>query len=612
MKIVKFRIYNYKSIVDSGDCYLTDNVTILAGKNESGKTSILEALEDFDIDNKIKDDAIPIGTTEKPKIALTFELTADEVKEVTDGLGINIPKKGSINITLVKDYPDSYSFGQETVQLFSVNTKAKEVKKDFISKYNSIKKVASKYPNIKTLFFDLNIDSLEGVKEKLTSLNQQISSHISEVVDQKDNEALTQGVADIIQESDKLVGLDDIESKFIQKFTKNHLFNMILFSSFDDEFPHTIPLTELPNNEWANDLAEISDFSIETVTGTNARSKKQHKTQINIEFKGKFQKYWTQDPISLEVDWDSQKVEFWIEENGNYYEPKQRSKGQQWHLAYYVKVGARAREDVPNIILIDEPGLYLHAKAQRDVLNSLEDHAKDTQVIFSTHSPYLIESDKLNRVRLIEKNNEGTKIFNKLHVLADRETLTPVLTAIGLGVNDGIQNIAQKNNVVVEGPADVFYLQSFKLLVKDKLAVSFISGGGAGNMPFIGAILQGWGGNVIYLFDNDQAKKDGERNLTKKWYVTSDLILSVLDDKSGAIEDIFSLEDFKKYVLNNESLKYKSNNSEHVNKAKKDKVLLARLFLQRVEKEKDKIKLSKETIDNIKKLFNILGKKFEI
>lgn len=45
MKILKFRIKNYKSIIDSEDCYLEENITILAGKNESDKTAILEALD---------------------------------------------------------------------------------------------------------------------------------------------------------------------------------------------------------------------------------------------------------------------------------------------------------------------------------------------------------------------------------------------------------------------------------------------------------------------------------------------------------------------------------------------------------------------------------------
>ena len=73
MKLKKFRIKNFKSINDSGDCYLTDTITILAGKNESGKTSILEALEDFDTDKKIRESAKPIKSPDAiPEISITF------------------------------------------------------------------------------------------------------------------------------------------------------------------------------------------------------------------------------------------------------------------------------------------------------------------------------------------------------------------------------------------------------------------------------------------------------------------------------------------------------------------------------------------------------------
>ena len=95
-------------------------------------------------------------------------------------------------------------------------------------------------------------------------------------------------------------------------------------------------------------------------------------------------------------------------------------------------------------------------------------------------------------------------------------------------------------------------------------------------MPFVGTILHGWGCNVLYLYDKDQGKKDGIKNLTKNWYVLQELITSVLDTK-GTIEDLFSKEDFKKYVLNDTNT-YKGKNSDYLKENKSDKVLLARLF----------------------------------
>ena len=247
----------------------------------------------------------------------------------------------------------------------------------------------------------------------------------------------------------------------------------------------------------------------------------------------------TQDASKLSITWDSNHLYFWIKEDGYPYEPQIRSKGRQWHLAFYIRVTARAKEKVSNIILIDEPGLFLHAQAQKDILKKLENSAKEAQLIFSTHSPYLLEPEKLNRIRLIHKTNkDGTKIENKVHALADKETLTPILTAIGLGLNSGIINFDKANSIVVEGISDFYYMNALKKII-NKNEMNFIFGGGAGNMPIVGTILHGWNCKLIYLYDNDQGKKDGKRNLKKNWEIQENLILSITNNPGDAVEDIF-------------------------------------------------------------------------
>ena len=89
MKIKKFRIKNYKSIIDSGDCYLTNDVTILAGKNESGKTSILEALRDFDTESEMNEDVKPIKDENAvPEISITFQIRKSVLQEICDTIGL--------------------------------------------------------------------------------------------------------------------------------------------------------------------------------------------------------------------------------------------------------------------------------------------------------------------------------------------------------------------------------------------------------------------------------------------------------------------------------------------------------------------------------------------
>ena len=375
------------------------------------------------------------------------------------------------------------------------------------------------------------------------------------------------------------------------------------FNSFDDVLPNKISFAELGTNELINDLSAISNLDFNTIQGASDRNKEKHKDDINIVLNKNYKKFWTQDIVSnLSVNWDSNILYFWIKEDGHTYEPKIRSRGRQWHLALYIKVTARAKEKVPNIILIDEPGLFLHAQAQQDILKILEDSTKKTQLIFSTHSPYLLEPERLDRIKLIHRTNEeGTKIVNKAHALADKETLTPILTAIGCRLNSGITNIEKINNVVVEGISDLYYLDAFKKMF-NKNEINFIFGGGAGNMPIVGTILHGWGCNLVYLYDKDKGGKAGKKNLKDNWHISENLMLSITDNEGDAVEDIFHKTDFKRYVLQNEEIKYSQSNSQYLKENKKDKVLLSKQFLESSENI-EKNKLDKSTYEKIEDLF---------
>lgn len=608
MKLKKFRIKNYKSIADSGDCYLTDTITILAGKNESGKTSILEALEDFDTDEKIRESAKPIKSPDAvPEISITFVVEKETLKEILEEIKSPVKATANVEFEIVKTYPDKYSFGETTLQneIFG-GKEIDKIQKSIKDKWGKIKVIRGKYEVLAGTLFDFEFSNFENEKTLFTNFTNATTPNVAQITDEKERERFSKLLTEIQTDINNLTNLLAAETKFLETL-KQWIPNFILFNSFEDIFPNKIPFAELEKNEWIKDLSVISDLKIDTIKGQDDRGKEKHKDDVNIKLNKDYEKFWTQDVSNLSVDWDSENLFFWIKEDGHPYEPSLRSKGRQWHLAFYIKVSARANENVPNIILIDEPGLFLHAKAQEDILGKLEDSAKEVQLIFSTHSPYLLEADKLNRIRLIHRTNaEGTRIENKVHALADKETLTPILTAIGLELNAGISALDKKNNVIVEGPSDVFYLNAFKKIL-NKDSVNFIFGGGCGNMPFVGTILHGWGGKVIYLYDNDQGKKDGEKNLKDNWLVSKDLILSVLGT-AGSIEDIFSPSDFKQFVLNDASKTYTGTNAEHVKKAKLDKVLLAKEFLETCQNGTS-ISLDKTTMDNINKLIeNIEGR----
>jgi len=609
MKLKKFRIKNYKSIIDSGDCYLTDTITIFAGKNESGKTSILEALEDFDTDGKIRESAKPIKSPDAvTEISITFIVEKETLKEILEEIKSPVKAIADVEFEIIKTFPDKYSFGKTTKQneIFG-GREIEKIQKSIKDKWSKIKTIRGKYEALAGTLFNFEFSNFENDKTSFTNFKNTTTPNLAQIADEKERDQFSKLLTEIQAETDNFTNLLTTETKFLETL-KQWIPNFILFNSFEDIFPNKIPFAELEKNEWIKDLSVISDLKIATIKGTDDRGKEKHKDDVNIKLNEDYEKFWTQDVSNLSVNWDSTHLYFWIKEDGYPYEPSLRSKGRQWHLAFYIKVSARANENVANIILIDEPGLFLHAKAQEDILGKLEDSAKEVQLIFSTHSPYLLEADKLNRVRLIHRTNEkGTQIENKVHALADKETLTPILTAIGLELNAGISALDKTNNVIVEGPSDVFYLNAFKKTL-NKNNVNFIFGGGAGNMPFVGTILHGWGGKVIYLYDNDQGKKDGEKNLKDNWLVSKDLVLSVLGT-AGSVEDVFSPSDFKKFVLNDTSKTYTGTNAEYMKKAKLDKVLLAKKFLETCQNGTT-INLDETTMGNINKLIESIENKF--
>jgi predicted ATP-dependent endonuclease of OLD family len=600
MKTTKFRIKNYKSIIDSGDCYFSDKLTILAGKNESGKTSILEALEDFDENRTLREVAKPIDGEGIPQVSISFALTSDEINDLLEGIQTGTTASKDVLITLDKTYGvDGYTLSSESRKLLGLSNIYASSKKQIL---DSIKKVDS-------------FISAAGSSAKFPRLEKQKSSDFKKLSDYKIETVnfrnQNSSLADVSSEIEKIEkASDDFYERekhataFTERFVETLLPYFTLFSSFDDEFPKSIPISSLAENEWAQDLKEVSNFSVEKMSSTNQQEQVNHENSVNVEFSEKFAKYWTQDKIRLQVRKDGPNLNFWIIENDRLYYPSQRSKGQQWYLSFYVKIVARLQESKPNVILIDEPGLYLHAKAQKDLLLILIEHTNDSPVVFSTHSPYLLAEENLENIRLVEKAAHGTRILGKIHAhpTADKETLTPILTAIGLGINDSITNLDQKDNVVVEGPEDVFYLRAFKELEEKGLKINFINGGGASNMGIVGTILEGWGANVYYLYDNDQGKKDSEKRL-KEWKVLPAAIKAVMKKDGATIVDIFSDADFKRYVLEDSTTAYTSSNSEYVKslKPRPDKVLFARKFLQKVKSAE--VSIDDETKTNIHSLF---------
>lgn len=599
MRPIKFSIKNYKSIVDSGICFFEEGYTLFAGKNESGKTTVLEALRDFDERKKIELTSRPLGKNHvEPEISVWFEVTKEEIEKINEKLDYKIKhlkSKNQIKLTKILDNKE-YLFEFDLIAKSNENIE-EYWKKEIMPFVLEIKEEIGEVNYLQYLRSGEIADRIEVLNLILSEEEETIADLVEPIDLSKFEYEILIKMKNILDSFEENMDVTDL---LVKKIIAKHMPYFVFYSSFTDTFPDIIKVEDIGNSEFAQDLEKISKFKINSIIEENKQIQANHQKSVNTEFTDIFKKYWTQDNINLVVEKDGSNIHFWIEENGMIFKPSQRSQGQQWFLSFYIKVVARMQENTPNVILIDEPGLFLHAKAQKNMLKTLEEQFKSNLIVFSTHSPYLIEENKLNHIRLVEKENNETVIHSKTWgKIKDTETLTPILTAIGLGIGDGISDRG-RNNIICEGVEDVFYLRGFKKIIKSQLDINFINGDGAAKVHYIGRILEAWQCRVMYILDNDRAGQQSRKKLIEKEFVNEKNILMVSNEENSDTADLLSIPDFKRYVLEDESIQYTFKNSEYISKNKLEKPLLARKFLA----DSSKIKLDQESLKNITNLFN--------
>jgi predicted ATP-dependent endonuclease of OLD family len=516
VKVRKFRIQDYKSIVDTRDCWLASDLTILAGKNESGKSAILEALRDFDARGSIDPEANRIGSEDRPLISVTFSITAEELNELLLGHQLELPD------AIVEH------FTTEGIELF------KDADGDYLFT-----------PAIHTLF---EVSGTEELEEQ----------------------ALT-----LIRE----------EMPFF-----------VFFDSFVDVLPFETDLASAPGIPSVTDFATVAGLDLAAVSAApSTQVRKNLLAKHSALVSGNFKQQWQQDEVQLAAESEGSNIVFGVREvsGTDLFRVDQRSKGFQWFLSFYLRLQAQGDED--SVILIDEPGLYLHATAQADVLEVLESIAKRRQIIFSTHSPYLLDPARFDRIRLVIKEPAaGTRIENKVHRGADTETLTPIRTAIGLDVS-GEFSVAHERNALLEGISDYYYLRAMQMLLDaEDPDLYFIPCVGAHAIPQLASLLIGWDLRFVAVLDADSAGKGVATRLKNRISVADEQIVFVSEEANQSIEDLFTIDDFNEHVLR-EVPERDQPNSRYIKNQGIDEILLARQFFERVSADPTSVDVSPET-----------------
>ncbi|MFF2521477.1 AAA family ATPase [Streptomyces liangshanensis] len=228
---------------------------------------------------------------------------------------------------------------------------------------------------------------------------------------------------------------------------------------------------------------------------------------------------WGDDNLQLRLVADDQYLKVVVVDDlGVEVELDQRSEGFRWLVSFFVVFRAQAKDQLNNaILLLDEPGLHLHPLKQRDFRRTVEMLAEDNQILYTTHSPFMVGPEELHRVRLVEMvdRTTGTKIHTQL-VSDDPRSVFPLQAALGYDLAQSM--FSQRRNLVTEGLTDMWFLEGLAgamreadvTTMRDNIAI--VPAGSSSKVIYYCTLLHSQKLKVSALLDSDAA---GEKAATQ-------------------------------------------------------------------------------------------------
>lgn len=477
LTLIKAQVWKYKSIDDSTPVELADTVTVLVGKNESGKTAFLEALHK----------ALPLDGAKYDYIA-------------------DYPRKDLVRYRLehaAKNY-------QKVVRL---TFRIEKVLADKINKdlFGGVEVIAagSTFARDTTIANTNSIDFEVDEKAALAAFNKSLG-------DVEYKEDVFTGAATLAEVLSTIEALnlpaDGVLATFAAQWraramkssgwgiVDGYIWHTYLspalpkFLYFDDYklLEGKINLPWLQQREAANQLSDADETAqgLLQLAGTTLKelmSDEDYETAkakieaIGLNITQKVFEFWKQNQdLDVEFDLKSNAKDVAPFNNGiNLYIRiknrrhgvtvpfDQRSKGFIWFFSFLVwfdAVQSRTSTKDDLILLMDEPGLNLHALAQADFLSYIRKLSDQHQIIYTTHSPFMVDSASLDDVRVVEdRATEGTKITGDL-AGSSEESVFPLQAALGYSITQNLFNA--KSNILIEGPADLIVLQHMGALLE--------------------------------------------------------------------------------------------------------------------------------------------------
>ena len=496
LKLTQVTINKYKSFLTGQTISIENGTTRIVGRNESGKTAFLEALSKYNFFNNSDTKFVFNKTQDYPR----NELKAYESQDPDNSLDV-VSCVFSISDELLQEIQndvgsDAFTRRTVTVRHKYNGGKTFDLQSDDLSGY-----IVKKYiePNIPQFWYFDEYYTLPG-EINLTKFQKGII-----------NADLTKEQFDILTSLFSLANVD------VTKFL------------IDNDFEDLISELEATSNT-------ITDKFLEYWSTDN-----------NLEVKFEPRIVNNEKLLSIRIRNTKHRVTLPL---------KNRSKGFIWFFSFFVWFSQIENKD-NIIILLDEPGLNLHADAQKDLLRFIDEKlAPKYQVIYTTHSPFMIDPSKLHDVRSVYDSEDakiGSVISDALEE-KDKATLFPMQAAIGYSIAQNM--FISPKNLLVKGVADLVFLN----LISEKLRdlgktslnedVTIIPVGGLDKAAVFISLLKGNELTTACLLDS-YADQKGQKRL-------SDLIRDKIINENGVIffdeftndikpseiEDMFTVEEY--------------------------------------------------------------------
>jgi predicted ATPase len=633
MRLVSFHVRKFRNIVDSGPVKV-DDVTCLVGKNEAGKSAFLQALHHI---NPAKPAVLLDLLDEYPRWLKKEDEISGEIKDVVPITAIYQLDESDLE-AINADLGDVVTTTEIAVERSYANPKNLTIKVDIDN----------------SAFLGPYVDGLPsrlkgklGSPQTVTELRTTLTELVANSGASESAATMAADAGDAIAKLDAVLGVGAHLTTVVHSRILGRLPRTFYFSTYsqlggrylaDEVFEAVQSGTDDESLRAAADFLTLARAVPDTMDDWDFEASNAELESVSSLLTKRVKEHWKQNQhLRLRVSLETQKytdpsghekvhryLQFRVEDTRHDFSNRldRRSTGFQWFVSFIASF-LEFEKDKNIILLLDEPGLSLHARAQMDLLDTIESKlAGSRQVFYSTHSPFMVRTDRLQHARIAEDQgpDKGTTVTNDAGMVSDPDTLFPLQAALGYDV---VQSLFIGNkNVLLEGVSDFIYLTMISShlgsLKRSSLPTDcrLLPAGGATNIPTFMALL-GTALDVVVVLDGNTDRQRIDSVVARgRLDATKVLMLDRFSDVPKAdIEDLFTPQEYldlfnasagKKLKL--EDLKGEDRIVKRIARklgAGFDHGAVAAHFLRTVDKSLPS--LSPETLDRFEKLIKAIN-----